>query len=305
MTSLSIHVPASSANLGPGYDTLGVALTLANEFLIQPAPEKTTLHINNHPSGSLHSLCLEMIQAAEELFRRHTGKPALPLAITLDDHVPIARGMASSATIRLAILTALNHLWDTQLSSRELVLWASQLEGCSDNAAASYFGGLTASGIIQGALLYYQFVMPDAIDFVAVSPVSQVKTDQARTVFAPTISRADAVHTLNRGILLACALASGAFDDVGALLDDKIHQPDRQANIPALRPLFDVIAAAKEAGALGGYLSGSGSTMMALTFQNKESVAQAMQEAIRRHGMEAEIRFLKVDNQGIRIHEIP
>jgi homoserine kinase len=302
MKTVKIRVPASTANLGPGYDTLGIGLTIGNTFEISLHDTETTVEcLNGNADKRLADLCLAMIRAAAARVFAETHIPPVPLHIRFDNQVPIARGLASSATIRLAVQAALNQLLALNLGDKQIVQWVSELEGSTDNAAASYFGGLTASGIINGRLVYHKIDIPEEIDFVAVSPVCPVETDQARKVFTEDIGRKDAVFTLNRGILLTIAFANKAYDDMGDLFDDKIHQPDRQAHIPALEPLFDVIQAARQAGALGAFLSGSGSTMMALTLHHKEAVAAAMQRAIANYGMESEARFLKADNHGIRI----
>lgn len=302
MTSIHITVPASSGNLGPGFDTLGLALNICNEFHISLAEKENCLELISGIEPELHPLCLGMINQAIDHFFSRSGLSQRFIHVQIENHIPIARGLASSATMRLAVLAGLNHLLESHIPDASIVQWGAELEGCTDNVAACYYGGMTASGIINNKFYYYKTEIPSEIDFVAVSPVAFVETDKARTVFTELIKREDAIFTLNRGILLASAIAKGNFDDIGDLFEDKIHQPPRQAKIPALHPLFDVIHAARAEGALGAHLSGSGSTMLAWTRMNKEGIALAMQAVVQQHGMSAEIRFLKADNEGIKIY---
>ncbi|HOL93248.1 MAG TPA: homoserine kinase [bacterium] len=297
--SIRLTIPASSGNLGPGFDTMGIAVNLHNTFELSLRDSDTTLDHAEGIDPSLHELCLEVAKTAAQYFFEQSGVSSSHFSLRVFNRIPIARGLASSATFRLAVLEGLNQLTGAGVPHRDIVKWASELEGCTDNAAACYYGGMTASGIIQDRLVYYRCEIPETVDFVAVSPNSAVETDKARGIFARELPRKDAIFTLNHGILLAMAFAQGDYEGMRGLFEDKIHQPQRQAHIPALQPLFDVITAAETAGAVGAYLSGSGSTMMAVTLRNKEAVAQAMTQALAQRGMQAEIRYLKADNRGL------
>ncbi|MBI1387115.1 MAG: homoserine kinase [bacterium] len=298
---LTIQAPASSANLGCGYDTLGAALNLCNSFEMKPGGPGVSLHAKGVNGGEMAAICQRMTEIAASLFCERSGAAPVPFTLHMTNRVPIARGLGSSATLRLAVMAGLNRLTGAEVDGARIVQWCTELEGCSDNVAAAWYGGLVASGIVHGELRHYKVELPESLDFVAVSPSLEVSTDKARVIFPPELPREEAVHNLSRGIMLAMAFSQGDFERIGDLMDDRLHQPARQANIPALKPLYDVIHAAREAGAAGAYLSGSGSTMMAITLRNKESVADAMREAITRYGMESETRFLKADNQGLRI----
>ena len=301
MSVLHIRVPASSANLGPGFDTLAVAVNLHNRFEFQLTSSKETrVEIQRGIDPSMHGLCLEMIRAAARYFFKQTGVSETHFLLKIENDVPIARGLASSATLRLAVLIGLNETLRAGLSDQELVKTASELEVCTDNAAASFYGGLAASALVNGKLICYRFPVPETLDFIAVWPTESVVTEKARTVFPKTVPYEDAVFNLSRSTLLALAFAQHDFEGIADLMEDRLHQPYRQEKIPPLRPLSDVIRAAKSAGAFGGYLSGSGSTIMAIAPHCREEVGRAMQEAFAAHGMKTEVRYLKADNEGIR-----
>ncbi len=304
MSHLDIFVPASTANLGPGFDTLAIALNLVNRFeLICPA-ERNDFEIISGMDPSLKHDCLPLVLKAANLFFECTGTPPQPLILKSENHIPLARGLGSSGTMRLSILFGLKRALHVDVPDEELLCLAEEMEKSTDNTAASFYGGMTASGIINGKYHCYRVVVPEEIDFVAISPNTYVKTDEAREVFTPQIYREDAVISVKHAALLSMAFANQDYDAMGDLFNDCLHQTYRQANIPALKPLFEVIQAAREAGAIGGFLSGSGSTMMAITKRDKEQVGEAMRSVFEKDGIETELRYLKADNEGLRIQDI-
>lgn len=304
MSHFNVFVPASTANLGPGFDTLAIALNLVNRFEIICPADRNDFEIISGMNPSLKDACLPMVLNAANLFFERTGTPPQPLIVKSENHIPVARGLGSSGTMRLSVLFGLKKTLNVNVPDEDLLCLAAEMEKSTDNTAASFYGGMTASGIINGKYHCYRVDVPDEIDFVAVSPNTFVKTDEARQVFTPQISREDAVTSVKHAALLAMAFAQKDYDAMGDLFTDCLHQTYRQAKIHALQPLFDVIKAAREAGAIGGFLSGSGSTMMAITKQNKEAVGEAMKSAIQQHGMDSEVRFLKADNHGVRIEAV-
>ncbi len=299
--SCRIRVPASSGNLGPGFDTLGIALILHNLFEINLNVSDFNVELIRGMDQEFIPKCRAMVKEAADLFFERSALPNRPFQIKIENQIPIARGLASSATLRLAVLFGLDYLLKASMPTKSMLQWASELEGCTDNVASSYYGGMTASAIIKNRLICYRFNVSEELDFVAVSPINPVETYSARTIFTESIPREDAVFNLHRGILLAMAFAQSDYESMRDLFDDKLHQPQRQTGIPALYPLYDVLHAAKEAGAVGAYLSGSGSTMMAMTVRNKEAIAGAMQNAIAKYNMNSKVRYLKADNKGLTI----
>lgn len=300
-TRIRIDVPASSANLGPGFDALALAVDLRNTFEMEPVDDGTIKIVpSNETDPRLTELSQRMAEDCARLFFERTGVAERGFFVSMVNRIPIARGLGSSATLRLAILEGLNQLFRSDITQNTIVAWASELEGCADNATACYFGGFTASGFVNGRLVKYRVAISDEIHFVAVSPVGAVETNAARAVFADQVPRKDAVFNLNRAVLLSMAFAAGDYDAIGDLMEDRLHQPQRQAAIPALAALSEAIAAAREAGALGAYLSGSGSTIMAIARSGEENIALAIQGALTRKGISSEARYLKADNEGLR-----
>lgn len=300
--TIRVRVPCSSANMGPGFDTLGIALTAYNYFEFKLADNETTIESAEGLDPDLQPMCLEMMKVAADYYFKQAGIKPVHFSIKFENHVPIARGLGSSATLRLAVMYGLNKLLKAEIGGINLAKWTADLEVCSDNAAASFFGGITASCIINDQLVFHHCKVSEYLNFVAVSPSVYVETEKAR-VFPDLIPRKDAIYTLSRGILFTLAFISESYEMLRDLFDERIHQPYRQKAIPANAPLYDVIQAAKQGGALGAYLSGSGSTVVAITIQTPEKVAQFMRDAYASYDMDSEVRLLHADNLGIQVEK--
>jgi homoserine kinase len=170
----------------------------------------------------------------------------------------------------------------------------TQLEGHPDNASPSIFGGFTVSGIVNGEVRCLHFPVSEELKLVTLVPNFPVSTEQARKLMPGSYSKADAAHALNRAALITAAFASGNLAPVKGLFDDRIHQPYRQPLIPSLQA---VIGAGEAAGALGGFLSGSGSAIICLALENPDNVGKAMQRAL----PDSEVLILAPDNTGFTI----
>jgi homoserine kinase len=276
--AVSIQVPASTTNLGPGFDCLGIALQLWNRIRIDvdrsegPAPE--------------------MVSQAAALFFKHTGKTRFPFSFSMEGDVPQARGLGSSVTIRLGILIALDRITQSGLSKEEICALCAELEGHPDNAAAALFGGFTIVTKTRVA----RFNVDPALKFVLFIPNFEVKTGHARTVVPASFSRQDVVENLGNASLIAAALASGEYGLLRGALVDRLHQPFREKFVPFLSKLLRTAA---NAGALGGFLSGSGSTVAFLTLSDGKEVISALEAAAPEE--RAKILVVSADNDGARV----
>ncbi|MBV8142578.1 MAG: homoserine kinase [Verrucomicrobia bacterium] len=280
---LSVQVPASTTNLGPGFDCLGVALQLWNRITIER-------------DGSDHPPPPGMVSEAADLFFKHTGRKRFPFSFAIEGDVPQARGLGSSVTLRLALLMALDRITQSGLSKEEICALCAQLEGHPDNAAAALFGGFTI--IAKRTNRVARFQVDPALRFVLFIPNFEVRTRDARTVVPASFVRQDVVENLGNASLIAAAFASGEYHHLRGAFADRLHQPFRERFVPFLPKL---LVAAAEAGALGGFLSGSGSTVACVTLSDGRDVASAL-EAAAPEG-HAEIRIVSADNDGAQITE--
>lgn len=291
--SVTVRVPASTSNLGPGFDTLGVALKLYNFVRVRPAAGKVVRLVSALTPGP-HDGAQAMAAEAARLFFKRARQRAFGLEVTLKSDVPMSRGLGSSATVRLGVIAALNALTRAGLERHQLMELATELEHHPDNAAPATFGGFTAAGFLNGGVRCLRFAVSLRLKFVVLIPRYAVSTVKARQLVPPTFSRADTVHSLNRAALISAAFAASDYEALRGLLEDRVHQPYREQLIPQLNR---IIRAGEKAGAIGGWLCGSGPAVICITLKNAAAVAQAMQRQLR----ESEVKVLTADNEGVKV----
>jgi len=293
--SVTVRVPATTANLGPGFDTLGIALKLHNQISIRETDE-TTIERVDAMRGNAVALAMTR-EAMDAFFRRSKAKPH-GAQVEVKGDVPATGGLGSSVTVRLGIVFALNELNGRPLSDNELLELATELEHHPDNAAPALFGGFVVSGIIDGTIRYRRFNVPGTLKFVVAIPDFAVPTERARAILPKQVPLGDAVENIKRVALITSIFATGDYSLLRGLFEDKLHQPYRKKLIPMLD---GVIAAGVEAGALAGWLSGSGSSIMCITEQKEKAVAEAMAGIFASQHIRCETHILTADNDGTRV----
>jgi homoserine kinase len=213
-----------------------------------------------------------MMREAAELFFERSDCRAFPFSATIAGDVPISRGLGSSVTVRLGLMHGLNALASGPLHRREIFQLCAELEGHPDNAAPAEFGGFN----VARATMRQRFSVSAMLKFVLLIPDFEVRTEEARALLPARVSREDAVESCANACTITAAFASSRYESLRHAFRDHLHQPFRKK----LVPFFDeVVTAAEEAGALGAFLSGSGSTIAAVTLISADAVAQAMQAA--------------------------
>jgi homoserine kinase len=276
---ITVRVPATTSNLGPGFDCLGVALQLYNFVTVARAREIE--------AGAMAR------QAAHQFFRAADCEP-FGFRCTVEGEVPRSRGLGSSVTIRLGVLHALNALLEHSLKRPQIFGLCAELEGHPDNAAPAEFGGFVVARRDQ----HQRFPVDPRLSFVLLIPGFEVRTAEARSVLPDEVDRMRAVESCGNACAITAAFASGSYENLRGLWQDYLHQPFRAKFVPFLDR---VIAAGESAGALGGFLSGSGSTVACVTLRAPEEIAAAMRVA---SGLDdAETRVTRADNDGARIVE--
>lgn len=293
--SVTVRVPATTANLGPGLDTLGVALKLHNQVFIRETDAATVERIDAM-GGNPGALAMTQ-EAVDTFFRRSKVKPH-GAQVEVKGEVPATGGLGSSVTVRLGVVFALNELDGRPLSDTALLEVVAALEHCADNVAPALFGGFVVSGVIDGTTRYRRFNVPPSIKFVVCVPDSAVSAERARGVLPKQVSLSDAVENLNRVALITSVFATGDYSLLRGLFDDKLHQPYRKKLTPMLE---DVIAAGTESGALGGWLSGSGPGVVCITEQKERAVAEAMANIYAKNRIRCDTHVLVADNDGTRV----
>ncbi len=281
MSAVKVKVPATTANLGPGFDCLGIALRLYN-----------TVTVTREQHGAPDA----MADAAADAFFRESGSTPFTFSWKVRGSVPRSRGLGSSVTVRLGILHGLNELSGRPLDPVQVYKLCSELEGHPDNAAPAAFGGFT---IARRDLGFQRYRVDSRLHFVLLIPDYEVSTPDARRVLPGSVPFADAILAASNAAAIAGAFASRDYAQLPGCFEDTLHQPYRASLVPSLDA---VIHAARQAGALGGWLSGSGSTMAAITLRDADRVAAAMLSASGHPG--AHTVITRADNSGVRISDI-
>ncbi|MFM7804412.1 MAG: homoserine kinase [Verrucomicrobiota bacterium] len=289
----TVRVPGTTANLGSGFDTLGLAVAFYNRALVQRRSDRR-IEITSPIAEASRAGALAMLEEAAGAFFKKTRQARFGADIHLSGDVPIARGLGSSVTARLGCVAGLNALSGSPLDRQGLLEVVAALEGHPDNAAPAVFGGFTAAGFIGDEVRCLRVPLPGRIRLVTLIPDFEVSTPEARKRVPQSFSKADTIHILNRASLVTAAFATGRLAELRGCFDDRIHQPYRAPLIPGMDA---IIAAGVKAGAVGGWLSGSGSTLMCLALDGAEAVARAMQRKM----PQAAVHVLKPDNAGLKV----
>jgi homoserine kinase len=277
MGKVTIRIPASTSNLGPGFDCLGVALRIYNALTIIRAKDR------QHQE--------KIVALAADLFFKRTKRSRFAFSCSAVEQIPRCRGLGSSATIRLGVLHGLNELSGRPLDRLSMFQLCAELEGHPDNAAPSSFGGFT---VARGKNV--QPFEVSRLKFVLLIPDSEIQTSSARRILPHKISRIAAAESAGNACAITAAFASRNYENLRHAFVDHLHQPFRRKLIPMLPR---VIAAAERAGALGAFLSGSGSTICAVTLRNSRKVAATMQRAAKSTSTKTIITT--ADNRGVQI----
>jgi homoserine kinase len=290
-----VRVPATSANLGPGFDALGLALALHNDVEASEA-DGVSVRIEGEGAGRLARDADNVVARGVRLAYEAVGRPFKGVAVRCVNRVPTSRGLGSSAAAWVGGLLAGNVLCGNALSRDAILALATKAEGHPDNVAAALLGGLTVSCVGDaGAVTAISLPVPRELTWVALIPEATSSTAEARAVLPASVPRADAVFNVQRVALLLAALQSGRTEALAGALDDRLHQPYRLALFPWMPA---VAAAARAAGAVGCVLSGAGPALLAVVVGEAGAVARAMETALRAAGGAGIARTLDVDPRG-------
>ncbi len=298
-TRVRVTVPATTANLGPGFDCLGLALGLYNtvELIAMPAGEPVQVEASGEGEMVLPLDDTNMVlQAARHLYK-HVVAQECSFKLIANNAIPLSSGMGSSASATVAGLVAANALLSGPLDRENLLRLATELEGHPDNAAPALYGGLTVATQSGTDIHCRSHALPDSKVVIAL-PQIDISTHAARSALPAQVAMQDAVYNLGRVPFVIEALIAGDYETLRWAMTDRLHQPYRRELVTG----FDTVtAAAKEAGAVAVVLSGAGPSMAAFTAKRHNEVAHAMQAAFEGHGIPARTFVLPIDRRGAHI----
>ena len=303
MGLVRVKAPATTANMGPGYDCLGLALDIWNTLEVETiVGGEPLVEISCEGAGELETGRENLVYRSME-FLFHEADQDMPVVrIRCENDIPLARGMGSSSAAIAGGLVAANAICSHAFSANELLEMAATIEGHPDNVAAAVMGGMQLVIVDQtdeGRRLYTVPVnVPPEMHAVVFIPNVRIATEDARAVLPEKVSVADAVHNMGRVGLLVASMATNHLEYLAIATQDRLHQPYRQPLFPAMKVIFK---AALDAGALGVFLSGSGSTILALTQGREMTVAYEMAEAARQASVEGDVRVTQPTLRGAHL----
>lgn len=294
---MRVRVPASSANLGPGFDTLGLALEI---HLLCSVRRSDRLLVTTRGRD------VERIPADETNLIWRTacktasmqGREMPPISLQIDNEIPVGKGLGSSAAALTAGVAIASGTLDLGWDSHRILDEAARLEGHPDNVAACVLGSLTTATIgSDGVTRAVRLETPSHFSVAVVCPDFELPTEKMRAVLPDCYSAKDVVFNLQRATLLVAALATGNREAFPAALEDRLHQPYRLAHVPGMEKILNLRAP----GLLGCALSGAGPAMLVFYEQGSEEVIKLVQQEFQQAGRASEVWFSRIDSEGLKV----
>lgn len=286
----NIRIPASTANMGSGFDSIGMALSLYNEIRFETMDSGLEIYPSPGEENDIprdeSNLIVRSIKAGLEA----TGVPMPGLRIWQTDAIPQTRGLGSSSACVVGGIVLANILSDAMLSTQEMIDIAAQIEGHPDNVLPTFVGGMTAGAMEDGKVRFVHIEPPRQLKCCVMIPDFTLSTQKARAALPAEVPLKDAIYNLSRAALMVGAMTQGKLELVSTALQDALHQPYRKELIPGYD---EMVAAAERSGALGCCLSGAGPTLVAFLDRDYRQFTQRMQKFAQ--GMEQRWRIELLD----------
>lgn len=291
---VKVIVPATSANLGSGFDALGIALNLYSQFVFEETEDGLEIvGCEDKYKNEGNLIYTSMLKTFERV-----GYKAKGIKITINSEIPVSRGLGSSASCILAGVIGGNELSGKLLSRKEIFKLATEIEGHPDNIAPALFGGLVTSIMEDGDIQYNHIDIANGLKFIALIPDFKLSTNKSREVLPKTIAYSDAVFNIGRVSLMLSALSNGKFELLKYGLQDKMHQQYRGELI---HNYGKIISKCDTMNSFGTYLSGAGPTIMVLVDQKENNFIMEIEEYLSQFKDKWEVKELGIDFNGARI----
>ena len=300
-----ICLPGSTSNLGAGFDCFGLALNLYLTIVAtvaKDAKEECRIRTTGpRENASLPKNSTNLIYRAMAYAARREQFSLPPVELAVHNEIPLASGLGSSGAAIVGGIKLSSLLSGHELSDAKIQAYATEFEGHPDNVGASLYGGFVINCVTgNGDVLAVKREWPADLQIVVVSPRSQLSTQTARAQLARTVTRADAVHNVQRAALFASALQNRRYDLLWEAMRDRLHQPARESLVSGLR---QALALPRQKGLLGLALSGAGPSIVALTDDQPDEIGKQIAGCFQRYKIQSAVRLLKADNDGCRVIE--
>ncbi len=305
LNTVKVKVPATSANCGPGFDCLGLAVTVYNELEMTLLEEnKLLIESTGEGAESIPTDDKNIVwkSARMVLERSGFGHKFKGAIIKMNNNVPMSRGLGSSAAAIVAGLVAANEIIGKPFNKQDLLKFATEIEGHPDNVAPALFGGFTVSVVDnKGAVQTFSFLPKLKLKMIVAVPDFQLSTRTARQVLPANVPLKDAIFNISRASMLIAALIQGKENFLSCAFDDALHQPYRKELVPGMNEVFD---AAKKSDAIGVALSGAGPCLIAFSPMHKHienNIATEMVQTFKQHGVQSSAMILDLDTKGATV----
>lgn len=300
MGTVKVRVPGTSANMGPGFDSLGLALSVYN--YIEATETNSGLSIEILDSETKEFLPTDeknlVYKSMKYLFDK-VGYQPKGLKLTLKSEVPVTRGLGSSSACIVGGLMCANELSGAKLSKRQIMEMATAIEGHSDNVCAACVGGFTVSVYNKDEIFYYSHKIEGDLKFLVLIPDYAVTTQKARNTLPGYYPRREVAFNISHASLLVASMVSGNYENLLCAIDDKVHEPYRKVFIDGYQKIYNKL---KAYGALGTYISGSGPTLVSVVeADDAEFFLEDISEYMKKTHPTWTIKLLDVDNEGVKI----
>ena len=293
---ITVRVPATTANIGPGFDCMAIALDIWNYVTVELG--KDGFEIYGEGAESLSQGSSNLVAYSFRTSFEESGREPPNSRFVCNNGIPLSRGLGSSSAAVVSGLVAGNELSGNHLAQNDLLKLATEIEGHSDNVSAALLGGCQVVVMDDAELITSKVPIPNCLKAVVFIPNTPMPTEEARNVLTPTIDRTNAVFNVGRVALLINAFATGDLTNLTVATQDRLHQPDRSSIFPSMKV---IIQAALNAGAHGAFLSGAGSSILALTTEREITIGYEMAEAASKAGVEGIFKVVQLSEKGAHI----
>ena len=295
---IKVRVPATSANMGPGFDSMGLALNLYNYVTAEDSGYGLKIDILDDTSRFISKDERNLVYVSMKSVFDKVGYHPRGLHLILENNIMVTRGLGSSSAGIVSGLVAANEMTGRQISTDELLYMAAEIEGHADNVTPALFGGFTINVKQNNEIKYVKSEIKKDLMFAAFIPDFFLQTKKARSVLPRSVSMRDAVYNTGRSALLAASIMSGKYENIRAAVGDKLHQRYRKRLIPGMDELFKFSYLND---ALGVYLSGAGPTIMAIVHRSNSDFEANMARYLNRHMQNWKLHMFDADNNGADI----
>lgn len=298
---IKIKIPATSANMGAGFDSLGTALTLYNYVWAEEIDEGLKIEIKDKTAEFLATDEKNLVYRSMKTLFDRVGYEPKGIHLVLENNIMITRGLGSSSAGIVGGLIAANEISGAKLSSDELLDVAAEIEGHPDNVAPAILGGMTVNVSDRGKIKYVKTKVPQELSFAAFVPEFYLATKKSRSILPKNVSMRDAVYNTGRSTLLMASIMTGKYENIRTAVGDKLHQRYRKRLIPNIDDLF---REAYGMGALGVYLSGAGPTVIAIMQGDTQKFETKLNDFLAKKMDNWHLHMLKADNEGAVVCDI-